>query len=168
MDRWGGLSPWIVNTDMLSRFGGDEHSKSLCRRIAEGEPELQTVLEMEGESLDITFYQQGAFGQGSDPLTTAFKELYPTESEQGEAEWGDCRGRDKFTQHILIETLLCARDSLLLRSGQPRPLLSGNLKFNEFWLMHSKNTGGAGIIRSEVSGKQHILMVLESHHAEGR
>lgn len=49
LDRWEGLSPWAVNTDMVSRFGCDECSTSLCRGIAEGEPELQTVLEMEGE-----------------------------------------------------------------------------------------------------------------------
>lgn len=42
------------------------------------------MLKMKGESLDITFRWKGAFGWGSDLLTVAFKELYPSRGEPGE------------------------------------------------------------------------------------
>lgn len=66
----------------------------------------------DGRSLDIiTFSQQGVFGQRNDLLMTAFKELYSSGSEPGEAKYGECRGRDQFIQYLCIEALLYARDS---------------------------------------------------------
>lgn len=64
----------ITNKDLVSKSGCDGSCQVCVERIMVGGPE--TSEGVEGGNLDLIFYSIGAFGQGSDLLTTVVEELY--------------------------------------------------------------------------------------------
>lgn len=130
-----------IKTDMVISFGCDEGFKSLCRRVEVGEPELQRVLRVVGESRH-SMLVNGRLWTGKWPENNSVHRAITQWEQRGWSSVGRVqRKRPVHSAHSHRGPTMCL--GLTAPRIQADPASAHRtLKMCEFHLIHSKNTGG--------------------------